>query len=243
MPKLAQNRWLPAKRLPVRLPRFRRLPNARLPVELPRKPGLNGCYSVCYSGNEATLLCISFYGLVKHPVNGEVRLDSRYTRRNGGSMARGAVTKEEFLPKMTDAERQIYIRDTLNYAANELTKAASQWGFETVKHLVIINGAGIAGATAMLSSPTRSGRAELALPWFFFGMVLALAAIFSIYIVGLRTSYSFRKKVVKISIGESPTSAILPSRWFRFAIYFNWLLSTVSAIAFIVGAYKIIWPL
>ncbi|WP_175753879.1 hypothetical protein [Burkholderia ambifaria] len=123
--------------------------------------------------------------------------------------------------------------------SDAIMQAALNWGFEVVKHLVVLNGAGLAaivaigqilGTSAMNRSLVLTGAHV-----FVGGLMVALFDMIAIYVTGLVTVWHFSRRTLMFSIGAAPISALKLSLFHYALIGINWALALVSVGLFIRG--------
>ncbi|KVR88734.1 hypothetical protein WK27_11385 [Burkholderia vietnamiensis] len=113
------------------------------------------------------------------------------------------------------------------------------WGFEVVKHLVVLNGAGLAAIVAIgqISGPSVMNRALVLTGAHVFvsGLVVALFDMIAIYVTGLVTVRHFTQRALMFSMGTDPISAMKLPLVNYALIGVNWALALVSMGLFIRG--------
>lgn len=118
-------------------------------------------------------------------------------------------------------------------------QAALNWGFEVVKHLVVLNGAGLAAIVAIgqISGTSLINRALVLTGAHVFvgGLMVALFDMIAIYVTGLVTVRHFSRRTLMFSIGKAPISALKLSFRHYALIGINWALALVSIGLFIRG--------
>lgn len=79
-------------------------------------------------------------------------------------------------PDLTESQRRQVIRDHLSEWRSSLQGSAAEWDLETVKHLVVLNAAGLAGAATLLGGGTTklAGWGPATLMGYGFGVILAV---------------------------------------------------------------------
>ncbi|WP_420996543.1 hypothetical protein ACKI2N_032740 [Cupriavidus sp. 30B13] len=75
------------------------------------------------------------------------------------------------MSNLSDEERRGLVRERLAQWAHDLNEQATQWDLETVKHLVVLNAAGVAGAATLITNNSE--------------LKLGLAVALSIYVIGV----------------------------------------------------------
>jgi len=113
------------------------------------------------------------------------------------------------------------------------------FGFELIKHFVTINAAGVAGATAIASASAK--KAELAVPYFFAGMIVAICVMILVYINGIQITSGMMKKYQAILYRGAPVGTFKFSIMMWACIWITWVCGGISIILFIVGAAMLIW--
>ena len=122
-----------------------------------------------------------------------------------------------------------------------LAQGVTQWGFEVVKHLSIVNAAGIAGATALATSTKPIAVAALgSVYWFLCGLVAAIIAMIVIYFVGFAYLRVFNKQFFSVLASTQPISSMKPPPWFWIMIGINWSLCALSLVLFLGGVIHLV---
>lgn len=129
------------------------------------------------------------------------------------------------------ADKQKFIADQMKSLVEIAVNAMGTVGFEIVKHLTIINGAGIAGATAMSTKPG----AENSLPWFCAGMLLSILTMIFIYANGFHYMKHIANKQVEILFGRADVGDFRASPGFWLRIKITWCIGAFSILSFVVG--------
>ncbi|CAM2331472.1 ER membrane protein complex subunit 6 [Ralstonia mannitolilytica] len=137
-------------------------------------------------------------------------------------------------------EYREHIAQALNMASATLTQTVMSLGFEIVKHLAVINAAGVAGAAALYSIAAAQKGAIAALPWFLAGLVVTILAMIVIYAGGLIFTWSFQGKVMMILTDQAPVLSVKAPVWARIAVAVNWLAVLGTLGVFLVGVYKLV---
>lgn len=149
---------------------------------------------------------------------------------------------ETFL-KDLPVDAQTAVTGQLASLSDATTQAAMNWGFEVVKHLVVLNGAGLTAIVAIAQiSGTTAINHKLALTgahYFVAGLMVALCSMLTIYATGLFFTRNFTQRVLMVSIGTAPISALRLSRFTKALIGTNWALAAISIVLFIRGAFYI----
>lgn len=149
---------------------------------------------------------------------------------------------EKFL-KDLPIDAQTAVTRQLASLSDSITQAAMNWGFEVVKHLVVLNGAGLTAIVAIAQiSGTSTIDHKLALTGahvFVAGLIVALCSMLTIYATGLFFVRSFTKCVLMISIGTKPISALQLSCSNKALIGVNWTLAFISIVLFVRGGFYI----
>jgi hypothetical protein len=149
---------------------------------------------------------------------------------------------ETFL-KDLPVDAQTAVTRQLASLCDSSTQAAMNWGFEVVKHLVVLNGAGLTAIVAIAQiSGTTTINHTLALTGahvFVGGLIVALCSMITIYATGLFFVRSFTQRVLMFSIGKKPLSALRLSRFHKGLIGLNWGLAIISIALFVRGGFYI----
>lgn len=142
---------------------------------------------------------------------------------------------------LKDLSPEAQLAATRQFASlsDAITQAAMNWGFEVVKHLVVLNGAGLAAIVAIgqISGTSVMNRALILTGAHVFvsGLVVALFDMIAIYVTGLLTVRHFSRRAFMFSIGTASISALkLSSHHYAF-IGTNWALALISTGLFIRG--------
>lgn len=114
------------------------------------------------------------------------------------------------------------------------------WGFETIKHLAVINAAGVAGAAALYSVTVAQKGAIAALPWFLAGLIVTILTMWLVYVGGLAYTWSFQKKVMIVLTNQAPITSIKAAAWVWIGVAVNWLAVVGTFGLFLVGVYKLV---
>lgn len=134
--------------------------------------------------------------------------------------------------------------------ADEAWAAADAWSLETVKHLAIVNVAGIAGSVALIAMPSNSSRLgfQVALASFIVGAVLALLDLWVVgsgYTLRARGASARASKIQKVNSwatfleAENEPYVDKGKDWFEFAELTGW----TSAICVLIGGVAIFFSL
>lgn len=126
------------------------------------------------------------------------------------------------------------LSDLLKSASGMLTQAVIDWGLEVVKHLAIINGAGLAGATALYSSPSKAA-ALGAMHWFLAGLLIAIGVMATIFVFSFFGSMWFQRKLTMVLCGIEYINALRFPRWMVLSLGIQWLAVAASILAFVQG--------
>ena len=137
-------------------------------------------------------------------------------------------------------EYREHLVQTLNMASSALIQNVMSWGFETIKHLAVINAAGVAGAAALYSVTAAQKGATAALPWFLAGLIVTILTMWLVYVGGLLYTWSFQRKVMMVLTDQAPILSIKASRRVWIAVGANWLAVLGTFGLFLVGVYKLI---
>jgi hypothetical protein len=128
----------------------------------------------------------------------------------------------------------------LSSVSDATTQGILTWGFEVIKHLVVLNGAGLTAIVtiAQISSlPTVSHALALRGSHVFVaGLVIALMSMLTIYATGLLFVRKFTATVLMVSVSTAPLSKLRLTRTFKILIGINWTLAAISIVLFIRGA-------
>ncbi|WP_155122392.1 hypothetical protein [Burkholderia ubonensis] len=153
------------------------------------------------------------------------------------------TNQAEMFLKDFPVDAQTAVTRQLASLSDAVTQAAMNWGFEVVKHLVVLNGAGLTAIVAIAQiSGTASINHTLALTGahiFVGGLIVALCSMLTIYATGLFFARSFTQGVLLFSIGKKPLSALRLSRFNKTLIGINWSLVVVSVALFVRGGFYI----
>lgn len=141
------------------------------------------------------------------------------------------------------SENQDVVRSRLTSLADLFATGVMNWGFEVVKHLAIFNGAGLAGATALLQ---RAGTNDLtktatvlSMHLFVYGLIAGIVAMLAIYLTGVFLHGRFQRTTIDVLLNKQPIGAMKPRRIFWILIGVNWLCAAVSIALFFWGALTI----
>ena len=141
------------------------------------------------------------------------------------------------------SEAQTAVVRVLGSVSDAVTQAAMNWGFEVIKHLVVLNGAGLAAIVAIAQAYGSNARTHtLALEGahaFVTGLVVALITMVTIYVTGLLFVRSFVRNAMLVTISRLPVSAIRMSCLQKAFVAVNWVLATISGALFCYGATRI----
>lgn len=138
-------------------------------------------------------------------------------------------------------EYREHVAQMLNMTIATLTQTVMSWGFEIVKHLAVINTAGVAGAAALYSVPTAKNAAFAALPWFLGGLAVTIFAMLLIYTSGVLVTWSLREKVMMALTDQAPIASVKAPAWARIAMAANWFSALGAFALFLVGVCKLVW--
>ncbi|KFG94397.1 hypothetical protein GQ56_0126430 [Burkholderia paludis] len=137
-------------------------------------------------------------------------------------------------------ETQKTVREFLLGMVTAVSSQLMQWALETVKHLIVINAAGLAGVVAMYGGGyAPKVAATHAGVCFLIGICLAFAALASGYITGFITLRRMANHIADIIASTAPTH-VLDGTVNNFFIVANWTLSAISLCVFILGVAKLI---
>lgn len=128
-----------------------------------------------------------------------------------------------------------HLTTALTSTGATLTQGMITWGFEVIKHLAVINAAGLAGATALYSAAPAKAAAAAAIPWFLGGLLIAIVTMVSIYIVGFVFAVRYQKEMMQVLANLKPLDAMKAPLAFWVATGVNWLLAASSIAAFVIG--------
>jgi hypothetical protein len=120
-----------------------------------------------------------------------------------------------------------------------LTQAIINWGLEVVKHVAIINAAGLAGATALAASPTKAAAVSAVAP-FLVGLLLAIVVMALIFVVSFVFGVWYQRRLSSFLFGVARASAMQPSWWLFAAMAIQWIAVGASIVAFVVGMARLI---
>ena len=137
-------------------------------------------------------------------------------------------------------EYREHLAQTLNMASGALTQSVMSWGFETIKHLAVINAAGVAGAAALYSVTVAQKGAIAALPWFLAGLIVTFLTMWMVYVGGLVYTWSFQRKVMAVLTDQAPIVSIKAAAWVWVSLAANWLAVLGTFALFLVGVFKLI---
>jgi hypothetical protein len=153
------------------------------------------------------------------------------------------TNQTEMFLKDLPVDAQTAVTRQLAFLSNAITQTAMNWGCEVVKHLVVLNGAGLTAIVAIAQiSGISSINHSLALTGahvFVGGLIVALCSMLTIYATGLLTARSFAKCVLMFSIGTKPLSALRLSCFNKALIGINWSLAVISIAFFVCGGFYI----
>lgn len=148
------------------------------------------------------------------------------------------VNVDPFIHDLNEQART-QICQMLQGLSGMLTQAIINWGLEVVKHVAIINAAGLAGATALAASPTKSAAVAAVAP-FLIGLLLAIIVMALIFVFSFVIGLSYQRKLSSFLFGAARASALKPSRWVFVAMLIQWLAVGASIVAFVVGMMRLI---
>lgn len=132
-------------------------------------------------------------------------------------------------------ERQQFFADSMRSLVEHSMNAGATVGFELVKHFAIINGAGIAGATAY-SANNPDGVTSL--PWFCLGLVMAIVTMIIVNVNGLRFIRHMAGAQQKILFGDAYIEEFRVPRSVVWTIRLTWVSGGISFVLFLIGVQK-----
>lgn len=141
--------------------------------------------------------------------------------------------------KHLEPDYREHIAQALTTTSATLTQSVMSWGFEIVKHLAVINAAGVAGATALYNVSGAQKGAIAALPWFLSGLVVTILTMLLVYLGSLLFTWSFQMKVMSVLTNQAPITSLKPPRWALIAVAINWLAVLGTFCVFVAGVYKL----
>jgi len=149
----------------------------------------------------------------------------------------------EIFLKDLPVDAQTAVTRQLAALSDAATQAAMNWGFEVVKHIVVLNGAGLTAIVAIAqisgTSPTNHTLALTGAHVFVGGLIVALSSMLTIYATGLFFVRNFTQRVFMVSIGTKPLSALRLSLFSKALIGINWTLAIISIVLFVRGGFYI----
>jgi len=179
-----------------------------------------------------------------HPAYAVARLE-RQIKKGGRAMALHSEGTDfaGASARMKDIkpEYREHVAQMLNMTIATLTQTVMSWGFEIVKHLAVINTAGVAGAAAIYSVPAAKNAAFAALPWFLGGLAVTIFAMLLIYTSGVLVTWSLREKVMMALTDQAPIASVKAPAWARIAMAANWFSALGAFALFLVGVCKLVW--
>ncbi|WNC90942.1 hypothetical protein RI103_06215 [Paraburkholderia sp. FT54] len=151
--------------------------------------------------------------------------------------------EQTYLTSLTPAA-QAAIGRQLAAVTDAVVQGAMNWGFEVVKHLAILNGAGLAAIVAIAQAANGDLRIHtLALHGahqFVAGLMIASIAMLSVYISGLFFSRDFTQRTLDVLLGTKPLSRLQPPILYKSMIGLNWILTLMSLGLFFAGSLTIV---
>ncbi|CAG9177719.1 hypothetical protein LMG32289_03884 [Cupriavidus pampae] len=120
-----------------------------------------------------------------------------------------------------------------------LTQAIMDWGLEVVKHVAIINAAGLAGATALAAAPSKA-EAIVAVTPFLVGLLLAVVVMGVIFLFSFFIGLWYQHRLSRFMFGVGRASSLRPSKWVFFAMAIQWLAVAAAIAAFTIGMVRLI---
>jgi hypothetical protein len=125
-----------------------------------------------------------------------------------------------------------------------ILNGALSWGFEVIKQLAILNGAGLAAIVAIAqaygsNNPKVHVLAVQGTHFFVWGLMIALATMVTVYLTGLFFVRDYMQKSVEAIIGVRPVTDLRPSMKTKTIIGMNWILAVTSGVLFVLGASRI----
>ena len=149
---------------------------------------------------------------------------------------------EVFLNDLTESAQTAVTRQ-LASLNDTITQGAMNWGFEVVKHLVVLNGAGLTAVVAIAQiSGISSINHSFALSGahaFVWGLIAALCSMLTIYITGLVVVRGFTGNFLNFSLGKGPLSALKLSCFSKTLMGINWTFAIISIAFFVYGGFRI----
>jgi hypothetical protein len=148
--------------------------------------------------------------------------------------------KEQVKPGVAFAamppEGQAWIRDAYMNLMHLAAETTNEWAIECIKHLAIINGAGLAGAATLAGLGTTLIGADpmTAAKWFLIGLFLAFVCLYMGFDMNERGMRRFRKRLDSFFDGSGTTadmSNLEPVGYKRAII----VVALISAVAFVTG--------
>ncbi|MFM0135080.1 hypothetical protein [Caballeronia grimmiae] len=126
-------------------------------------------------------------------------------------------------------EIQAWSRESLMGLLQGASTMSNDWAMETVKHLAIVNGGGLAGAVAMFSAPTKFPNSEpaAAAQLFFLGLAASFITLCMAYCVSRYSTKTAAVAIMKYMNGLA-TASILLDLEPKWGIRCVWALSILS---------------
>lgn len=125
----------------------------------------------------------------------------------------------------------------LSSLVDVVTQGAMNWGFEVIKHLVVLNGAGLASIVALAqafgSTPRVHVLAVEGAHVFVAGLAVALVAMVSVYFTGLAFVRRMVRSWIQVSASKQPLSVLQLTCGQRAMIGTNWFLAAASIALFL----------
>lgn len=133
-------------------------------------------------------------------------------------------------------DERIWMRDFLMSLVQAGSTMSNEWGMETIKHLAVVNGGGLAGAFAMFSAPNKFPGAspESAAQLFFLGLFVAFMTLVFSYWVAKSSTRRAAEVIAEYVNGSAPGAALLDlePKWGIRCVYAT---AVLSLLLFVLG--------
>ncbi|WP_018435341.1 hypothetical protein [Paraburkholderia atlantica] len=163
---------------------------------------------------------------------------------NDKEVKKGVNKPEPIFLRDTPEEFRAWISTFFSDAIISVMEFGMTVGLELTRHLSIVNGAGLAGVTALYSATELPDRHALlsSAGWFLAGLALAILTFLIMYWVGSYTGKQLTK-VVSEWVGNVRPFDPERVRLLRFISLPTWGIGLMSFGCFLVGAIKVICAL
>lgn len=153
------------------------------------------------------------------------------------------LTPKDIFLSSLPPEARAAASGVLSSLVDVVTQGAMNWGFEVIKHLVVLNGAGLAAIVALAqafgSTPRVHVLAVQGAHIFVAGLAVALVAMVSVYFTGLVFVRRMVRNWMQVASNKQPLSVLDLTCGQRTMIAANWSLAAASMALFLYGATRI----